>query len=93
MPYATHATKCLHCFTVFLCGDCIPSVCRECSEKGHDNGPAFNCRKCNEEQAERMARAREALAREQAERGWQAVAEAAQRAEDARWTFDASGII
>jgi hypothetical protein len=50
MPYGMHIATCLHCLKQWVVGDCIPSICPECVDKGHHwNLPFFDCPKCREE--------------------------------------------
>ncbi len=42
-----HIATCFCCGTRWMVGDCIPSVCKDCYDKGHRGG--WECPKCKEE--------------------------------------------
>lgn len=54
MPIGHHIAKCHACLKEFVCGDCIPSTCPECFEKGHRD--AMHCSMCDSETQERRDR-------------------------------------
>lgn len=49
MPIGTNSFTCRDCGQTQLCGDCIPSLCRECFDlrvKARREGIEGRCRKC-----------------------------------------------
>lgn len=54
MPYGQHITRCLHCGSDYICGDCITSTCSECRIRGHrDSGLMSMCPVCQGTEPER----------------------------------------
>lgn len=65
MAIGCHVARCAHCGKQWLVGDCVPSVCGECEEKGH-RGMFLDCPACCRDHDERMERIRNAKADEAA---------------------------
>lgn len=67
MVYGCHVANCLHCGKQWIVGDCIPSICDECSAAGRKDTPFFGiegcadeCPVCKQERTDRLAAARKA---------------------------------
>jgi hypothetical protein len=65
MPYGHHVARCHACNKEWMVGDCIPSVCKACSLKGHANTAIFlNCPACIEDWNKRDAEIAKAVGRD-----------------------------
>lgn len=53
--FGTHVARCGCCGRSWMCGDCIPSVCFQCRDGGHNGGGAWSCPICKPENDRKMA--------------------------------------
>ena len=70
MPWGQHIARCICCGKQWVVGDCIPSVCPDCLDAGHDG--TLDCEKCRQEFVNRQierAKLSAKLAHEARQRG------------------------
>ena len=90
MPFGQHIAHCFCCGTSWICGDCIPPVCPDCSRHGHTGH--WDCPVCEKIREHRSTAIKAAVEAERRQKAAEIAEQEAKRLEEEKWAFDASGI-